>query len=93
MNHIVLTCNSVTIKLCAAQLINHCRMFLSPLGKSHMVNPPQSFSYWYVTDWFEVSFEHILFIKTIIYRLQVFETIVPHLNNRSMVPVGARLIE
>ena len=72
MNHIVLTCKIVTIQLCAAQLINHCRIFLSPLGKSHIVIPPQSFPFWYATDWFEVSFEHIFFIKTVIYRLQVF---------------------
>ena len=40
-----------------------------------------------------VSSEHVLFIKTGIYRLQVFETIVPHLHNRRMVPVGARLTD
>ena len=40
MDHIVLTCNSVTIKLCAAQFMNCCRMFLSHFGKPHMGNPP-----------------------------------------------------
>ena len=91
MDRIVLTCNSVTIQLCAAQFINRCRMFMSPFGKPHMGNPPQSIPYWDVTDWFSVSSERMFFIKTGIYRLLFFETIVPHLNNSPMVPVGAIL--
>ena len=40
MDHIVLTCNSVTIQLCAAQFMNRCRIFLLPFGKPHMGNTP-----------------------------------------------------
>ena len=93
MDHIVLTCNSITVQLCAAQFINHFNMFLLPFIKPHMVNPPQILHYWDVMDWISVSSEPIFFIKTGIYRLLVFETIVPHLNNRPMVPSVDRLTE
>ena len=53
MDHIVSTCNSITIQLCAAHFMNRCRMFLLPFGNPHMGNPPQSILYWYVTDWFK----------------------------------------
>ena len=40
MDHVVLTYNSVTIQLRAAQFMNLCRMFLLPFRKPHMGNPP-----------------------------------------------------
>ena len=40
MYNILLTCNSVTIQLRAAQFMNFRRMFLLPFGKTHMGNPP-----------------------------------------------------
>ena len=39
MDNIVLTFNSITIKLCVAQFMNRCKMFLLPFGKPHMGNP------------------------------------------------------
>ena len=69
MDHIVLTCNSINIKLLAAQFMNRCKLLLLPFVNPHMDNPPQSLPHRDVTDWFKVSSEHILFIKTGIYRL------------------------
>ena len=53
MDHIVLTCNSINIQLRAAQFMNCCRMFLSPLGNPQMGYPPQSLPYLDVTGWFK----------------------------------------
>ena len=52
MDHIVLTCNSITIQLRVEQFMNYCRMFILPFEKPHMGNPPQRLPYWDVTDWF-----------------------------------------
>ena len=69
MDYIVLTCNSITIQLRSEKIMNRCIMFLLPFGNPHMGNPPQILPYWDVTDWCKVPSEHILFIKTGIYRL------------------------
>ena len=73
VDNIVLTCNSITIQLRADQFMNRYIMFMSPFGTSHMGNPPQSLPCQDITDWFYVSSEHILFIKTGIYWLQVLK--------------------
>ena len=39
MDHVVLTYNSVTIQLRAAQFMKRCRMFLLPFVNPHMGNP------------------------------------------------------
>ena len=53
MDNIVLTFNNITIQLRAAQFMNLCRMFLSPFGKPHMVNPTKILLHRDVTDWFK----------------------------------------
>ena len=52
IDHIVLTCNSITIKIHAAQFMNRCRMFLLIFRKPQMGNIPQSLPYWDVPDLF-----------------------------------------
>ena len=40
MDHVGLIRNIINITLYAAQLMNHCRMFLLTFGKPHMGNTP-----------------------------------------------------